>query len=1231
MSSLKYDPLQTKLTDYYELVNEIDLLSRSNPDVMKAFNNANEERRKMLGISPSGDKLEFKSFFQQIISNAEKNALRHPHGRRHSEVVKKFATSLFLYAGSMAYSLVQQNMPTALPCLRTVQESIHAEYHPLSEGQFRFDELVGYLEKFDAPLVIAISEDATRVIGRVEYDSETNRLVGFVLPCNSDGLPLADSFLAVSLEIIEECFKSQEISKFAYVFMAQCILQHVPAFCLGCIGSNNCFDATDVLKRWQYIFSQCQKRNINVISFGGDGDSRLLRAMKISSNFKVKTADASHFQLSPSYLTTEIPNPKQWTWFWFKKSTPVLYIQDFVHVAVKLKARLLKPSVILPLGNFLAGSHHLKFLLTTFTKDQHGIRHKDLEHKDKQNFEAVSRITTRCVFDLLEQVPDAKGTMHYLKCMQYFVDAYLNKKLTPLERIHKAWYTIFFFRYWHRWLLLSKNYNIRNNFITHNASSCIELNGHSLILLLLIMRDQIPNGNNHFLPWLLGSQACEQTFRAARSMTSTFSTIINFSMLGFLRRLHRLQIQMMLESEIQETGIKYPRVIAHEKKVGYEKMKEISDLKCITDEDIITTINEANKEAINAITELGMVFSEKELKDMISRPLEENGDNDEDDDDDGDDDRAEVDQDGKGAEDENKCAGDQEKKCVEDQDKGAKDQDKKGNDNLLNDITVMQQVGIIEESTYHTLKETYKRTDNCTVPLYIKLDCNKKQQQQKFSPFVEVNQNGKVCHIRKTTAVWLFQECERVSTDRLFRVRSKQPYSSNNTLPTNLKSSGPQVSTLPQRRQSIQIGDICVFNNQRKWKIGKVLHFCHHEGKTQKARQCSQTSFDLTVKDKGVAVVCSWFSWHPPLSLLSFSLGSNGANVSQSCSISDYAFTLSSECFELLQTENPVDSAPQGILMNDAAKTQLMCAKVITLSNESLLYIEKNLLQITSNSDLVSVSKLKPDNRDAVTTGNKSNIIWKKYGCFALTNLHKAHLCSDHLLDDIHMGAAQGLIKKQFPHLGGLQNTVMQNSEMLKSLNGSSDNLQIVHVELGQTDHWVLMSTVGCPEGEVDLYDSLQHKPSLDTQTVIARYLRSSSSSIRIKLINVAMQKGSTDCGLYAIAMMTSIAFKQDPECIVYDHNGLRLHLKECFDKGIIEPFPISKKRRIKNRIVMEEVCLIYCLCRLPEPEDGSKMIGCDGCMEWFHQKCLSNSIPFEDLELDTWLCDKCRCEEMPT
>jgi len=87
----------------------------------------------------------------------------------------------------------------------------------------------------------------------------------------------------------------------------------------------------------------------------------------------------------------------------------------------------------------------------------------------------------------------------------------------------------------------------------------------------------------------------------------------------------------------------------------------------------------------------------------------------------------------------------------------------------------------------------------------------------------------------------------------------------------------------------------------------------------------------------------------------------------------------------------------------------------------------------------------------------------------------------------------------------------------------------------------------------------------LSTQTIIARYLRSSSSTIRIKLINVALQKGSTDCDLYAIAMtmLTSIALKEDSADVIYDQKGLRVHLKESFDVGYINKFPTSKKSRL--------------------------------------------------------------------
>ena len=85
------------------------------------------------------------------------------------------------------------------------------------------------------------------------------------------------------------------------------------------------------------------------------------------------------------------------------------------------------------------------------------------------------------------------------------MDAFLDKGLSPLERVRRVWNTIYFLRYWHRWLCLNKKFTAQENFITSNASFGVELSGHALITLLILMRDLIPNGNELLCPWLLGS------------------------------------------------------------------------------------------------------------------------------------------------------------------------------------------------------------------------------------------------------------------------------------------------------------------------------------------------------------------------------------------------------------------------------------------------------------------------------------------------------------------------------------------------------------------------------------------------------------------------------------------------------------------------------------------------------------------------------------------------------
>ena len=64
--------------------------------------------------------------------------------------------------------------------------------------------------------------------------------------------------------------------------MAQAISKQVPAFCLACIGTNNCFSTDDVLKLWKYIYLSVKLMASSVVGFGADGDTRALKAVKSS-------------------------------------------------------------------------------------------------------------------------------------------------------------------------------------------------------------------------------------------------------------------------------------------------------------------------------------------------------------------------------------------------------------------------------------------------------------------------------------------------------------------------------------------------------------------------------------------------------------------------------------------------------------------------------------------------------------------------------------------------------------------------------------------------------------------------------------------------------------------------------------------------------------------------------------------------------------------------------------
>lgn len=111
----------------------------------------------------------------------------------------------------------------------------------------------------------------------------------------------------------------------------------------------------------------------------------------------------------------------------------------------------------------------------------------------------------------------------------------------PLQRVRKMWYSLFLIRIWRQFILSKKEYTLKDNFLTGNCYSCIEINAHSLILCLIHLKKI--NKPEWFLPHLYDSQACESTFRKFRSMTTAYSVITNCTVKETLSRIGKIQFQ----------------------------------------------------------------------------------------------------------------------------------------------------------------------------------------------------------------------------------------------------------------------------------------------------------------------------------------------------------------------------------------------------------------------------------------------------------------------------------------------------------------------------------------------------------------------------------------------------------------------------------------------------------------------------------------------------------------
>lgn len=133
----------------------------------------------------------------------------------------------------------------------------------------------------------------------------------------------------------------------------------------------------------------------------------------------------------------------------------------------------------------------------------------------------------------------------------------MDHNLSPLERVKKIWYALFILRIWREYIVSKTDLSLKHNFLTLNCFICIELNAHSLIKIILFLRNI--NISSSFVPHLYGSQQCEALFRQIRSFTTTYSTVANCSMKEIVGRIRKIQKKTNTQHDLS-TNFVFPRI-----------------------------------------------------------------------------------------------------------------------------------------------------------------------------------------------------------------------------------------------------------------------------------------------------------------------------------------------------------------------------------------------------------------------------------------------------------------------------------------------------------------------------------------------------------------------------------------------------------------------------------------------------------------------------------------------
>ena len=227
-------------------------------------------------------------------------------------------------------------------------------------------------------------------------------------------------------------------------------------------------------------------------------------------------------------------------------------------------------------------------------------------------------------------------------------------------------------------------------------------------------------------------------------------------------------------------------------------------------------------------------------------------------------------------------------------------------------------------------------------------------------------------------------------------------------------------------------------------------------------------------------------------------------------------------------------------------------------------------------------------------------------------------------LSDEHIDHAQAMLAKQFPGIGGLQAVCVFAPEGCQRV-GTPEQSFVQVLNVGG-NHWIIISNVGCPKDSVVIYDSLYNTINASCKQKVLRQiaymLMPVSEHMTLLWEDIQKQEGTSDCGLFALAVATSLCCDGLPQDCDWQQEVMRGHLVKCIEAGVISSFPMSNTSRNHQLYHSSEEIDIYCHCRQPYRENIF-MVQCDKCLDWFHRGC--ERVPRIIKKNTCFFCKNCK------